>query len=247
MRALHTAIGKTVSVQLLDPGNGTPDGAPAPLRIVGTVATPQFYFTQSGKGNAAVVSDEFILSKGLPASQIDSGAFIRFAPGISLDRGVARIKELAPGAFTLRRSESSDLANLAGISNLPNIGAGLIALVAAGTLVHTLVSSVRRRRRDFAILRALGFVRRQVRLTVVWQATTIILISLALGLPLGAVAGRQGWRVFVGQLGYVPLAIVPLVQVLLMIPIAIVLANVIGSIPARAAARTQPVEGLRAE
>jgi len=249
IRVLHAAIGRTVAVQLLDPSTDSPVGAPSLLRIVGAVATPQFFFTQAGSGIGAVVSEEFILSKGLPASQIESGAFIRFAPGISLDRGVARIKALAPAnqSFLIQRSQSSDLTNLGGISNLPNVGAGLLALVAVGTLIHTLVTSGRRRRRDFAILRALGFVRRQVRLTVVWQATTIIVISLAIGLPLGAIAGRLSWRLFVGQLGYVPLPIVPLLQVLLMIPVALVLANVIASISARAAARTQPAVALRTE
>jgi len=175
-------------------------------------------------------------------------AFLRFARGVSLDRGIARIKALGgPGAFILQRSQSKDLTNLNGLSNLPNVGAGLLALVAAGTLTHTLVTTVRRRRRDFAILRALGFVRRQVGLTLIWQTTTITAVSLAIGLPLGAIAGRVGWRLFVARLGYVPLSIVPLLEVLLTIPVAIVLANVIASIPARSAARAQPAVALRAE
>ena len=249
MRMLHTAIGRTVSVQVLDPTADTPVGKPSSLRVVGAAATPQFFFTQAGSGVGAVISDAFAISKGLPASLVDSSAYIRFAPGVSLDRGVARIKALAPANqfFLLQRSESSDLTNLDGISNLPRIGAGLLALVAAATLIHTLVSSVRRRRRDFAILRALGFLRRQVALTVVWQATTIIVISLAIGLPVGAIVGRLGWRLFVGQLGYVPDSVVPLLQVLLIIPLAMVLANIVASIPARAAARAQPVVALRAE
>jgi hypothetical protein len=82
---------------------------------------------------------------------------------------------------------------------------------------------------------------------VVWQATTIIVISVAIGLPIGAVAGRWGWRVFIEQLGYFPQPIVPMFSVLLTIPIAIALANIIASIPARAAARTEPAVVLRAE
>jgi putative ABC transport system permease protein len=154
---------------------------------------------------------------------------------------------LEPDPFVLQRSQSSELTNLDGLSNLPNVGAGLLALVAAGTLVHTLATSVRRRRRDFAILRALGFTRRQVRATIAFQATTIIAISLAIGLPLGAMTARWAWRVFAQQLGYVALPIIPLVEVLAVIPIAIVLANVIASVPAGAAARAQPTVALRTE
>ncbi|MCU1462979.1 MAG: hypothetical protein JWO37_3054 [Acidimicrobiales bacterium] len=38
--------------------------------------------------------------------------------------------------------------------------AGLLALLALGTVVHTLVVTVRRRRREFAIVKVLGFERR---------------------------------------------------------------------------------------
>ena len=249
LRVLHTAIGETVPVQMLDPSTDTPVGAPSKLRIVGTAATPQFFFTHAGSGVGAVITDAFAISKGLTADVVDSSAYIRFSPGVSLDRGIERLKALAPPNqfFLLQRSESSDLTNLEGVSNLPHIGAGLLAIVAAATLVHTLVTSARRRRRDLAILRALGFLRRQVALTIAWQATTVIAISLAIGLPLGVIAGRLGWRLFVGQLGFVPEAVVPLLQVLLIIPIAIALANIVASIPARAAARAEPVAALRGE
>jgi ABC-type antimicrobial peptide transport system permease subunit len=198
------------------------------------------------------VSDDFLRKSapdkiGTAGFPLPDGIFVRFAPGISVDQGVARIKALSPDAFVIPRHDASDLSNLALISGLPNVLAGLLGLVAAGTLLHTLATSVRRRRKDLAILRALGFVRGQVSLTVVWQATTIVLISLAIGLPVGVIAGRWGWRLFVNQLGYVPSPIVPLLEVLLAIPIAIILANAIASLPARAAARMKPAVVLREE
>ena len=47
---------------------------------------------------------------------------------------------------------------------------GGLALFAVG---HAIVASVHRRRRELALLKTLGFERRQVRATVGWQATTI--------------------------------------------------------------------------
>ena len=41
--------------------------------------------------------------------------------------------------------------------------AGLLALLSAATLIHILLTAVRRRARDLAILRTLGFVGSQVR------------------------------------------------------------------------------------
>ena len=53
---------------------------------------------------------------------------------------------------------------------------------------------VRRRRRDFAVLKTLGFDRGQVRATVAWQATTLAALGVALGVPLGIVIGDAVWR-----------------------------------------------------
>ena len=237
LRKLHLSIGNTVPVSFI----GGPNNEPFPavqMRIVGTVVNPQFFFSQSAGGDSAAVSEEIIDSASIPDHPPGgAAAYVRFAPGISVGRGVERVRQSITGnLFILRRSASSDLANLQRISSLPNVlGA------------HTLISSVRRRRCDLAILRTLGFVRGQVRMTVVWQATTIVLIALAIGLPLGAIAGRWAWGLFVDQLGYVRLSIVPLIAILLTIPAAIILSNIISSIPARAAARTQPALVLRAE
>ena len=60
-----------------------------------------------------------------------------------------------------------DLVNFGRVHSLPAIIAGLMAVVASAMLGHTLVTSVRRRRRDLAILKTLGFQRHQVTTTVV--------------------------------------------------------------------------------
>jgi ABC-type lipoprotein release transport system permease subunit len=121
-----------------------------------------------------------------------------------------------------------------------------VTLLATGTVAHTLVTSVRRRRRELAILKTVGFVTRQVRATVAWQATAIAGASLAIGLPLGIAAGRLAWIFFANQVAIEPLPVIsPLV--LLAIPAIIVLANAVAAFPARAAAHTQPATVLRAE
>ena len=247
LRGLHTAIGRTIRVQGVDPSTNQPIGNPVPMRVVGEAVTPQFFFSQFSSNYSAVVAEAFVDSMHVPGAQADT-YYVRFRAGVPIDTAMASIRaELPESAFILRRAESSDLANLNHIASLPNALAALLALVAAGTLVHTLVSSVRRRRRDLAILRALGFVRRQVTLTVAWQATTIVLIALAVGVPIGAVAGRLAWHLFVDQLGFVPVTVVPVVAVLVSIPAVIVLANAIATIPARAAAHAEPALALRTE
>jgi predicted lysophospholipase L1 biosynthesis ABC-type transport system permease subunit len=61
--------------------------------------------------------------------------------------------------------------------------------------------SVRRRRRDLAVLKTLGFVRGQVSAAVAWQATTVALVALAVGLPLGVALGRWSWSLLIDRIG----------------------------------------------
>jgi putative ABC transport system permease protein len=123
----------------------------------------------------------------------------------------------------------------------------VFAAAAAAALGHALVTSVRRRRRELAILKTLGFTRAQVVAAVAWQATTVAAIGLLIGLPLGLGIGRFAWNVFADDLGVVPAAVTPIGLTALVVPATIVLANLIATLPAQAAARTRPALVLRAE
>jgi ABC-type antimicrobial peptide transport system permease subunit len=112
---------------------------------------------------------------------------------------------------------------------------------------HALVTSVRRRRRDLAVLKTLGFDRRQIRASVAWQATTLATVGLAVGVPAGVIVGGFVWRQVAEGLGISPALSIPTVAVLLVIPCAIAAVNLIGFFPARAAARTRPAVALRTE
>ena len=69
------------------------------------------------------------------------------------------------------------------------LGIGLGAALLLGlTLVTAL--SVRDRRRDLAIMRALGSGNRLLRATVAWQSLATLAVGLAIGVPLGVIVGR---------------------------------------------------------
>jgi len=175
---------------------------------------------------------------------------VRFAPGVSRDAGLAAVDhdiQGLPGPYVNAAERPASVVSLASIAGLPVALAGLLALIAAATLAHTLASSTRRRRRDLAILKSLGFGRWQLRQAVAWQATTIAGIALLIGLPAGIAGGRWAWRVFAIQLGVLPEPAVPLTTILIAIPAALVLANLTAAGPGRAAARTQSAAILRTE
>ncbi len=124
---------------------------------------------------------------------------------------------------------------------------GFLALLAIAANGHALATAIRRRRQDVAVLRALGFTRAQCRLAVVTQATTLAVIGLLVGMPLGIALGRSLWRV-VADL--TPLLYVPplaLFAVLLAAPVALAVNNLLAAPAARRAARFPLATQLRSE
>jgi ABC-type antimicrobial peptide transport system permease subunit len=114
-------------------------------------------------------------------------------------------------------------------------------------MVHLLLVSVARRRRETGLLKSLGFVRRQVAAAVCWQATTVALVGIAVGTPIGIAAGRVLWRLFATNFGVVP---VPVVQPLLLIALVsgvLAAANVLAAVPALLSSRPRPGQLLRTE
>ena len=93
--------------------------------------------------------------------------------------------------------------------NFPLILGFVLALFGVATLLHLLVVSVARRRHEIGLLKALGFVKAQVGATVCWQASTVALVGIVVGTPLGIAAGQAVWRAFATNLGAVPDSIVP--------------------------------------
>jgi ABC-type antimicrobial peptide transport system permease subunit len=162
-----------------------------------------------------------------------------------LPAAMASLKRQFPGSV-LSSIPPPEVRDLSGVSGLPLILAFVLMVLASGIIAHTLLTSVRRRRRELAVLKTLGFVTRQVRATVAWQATALVGVGLIVGVPLGLLAGRWAWILFAGQVAIVPAPVTsPLT--LLAVPAVLLLANAIAAIPARAAGRTQPAVILRTE
>src|SRR5262249_13765604 len=137
--------------------------------------------------------------------------------------------------------------SLRDLRSLPYALGVFFALLASATVAHALVTTVRRRRQELAIMRSIGFTRRQSRVAIAWQATIIAVIGIALGVPLGIAAGRFVWRWLAHNLPIVYVPPLAALAVVLVIPAAIALANLLAAWPARAAARIRPAEALRTE
>jgi ABC-type lipoprotein release transport system permease subunit len=108
-------------------------------------------------------------------------------------------------------------------------------------------SVVRRRGGELAVLRALGMTSAGLRAALGWQATTLSVIGLAIGVPVGVALGRLSWRVVAD---HTPLVFAPplaVLAVLLAVPATIGLSNLIAVYPGWRAGRLRPSDQLRHE
>ena len=174
-------------------------------------------------------------------------------PGAEAAVGRRFVRLLTAGGCPAGTCQALTAAQPAAISNYSRVRAtplvlgALLALLAVALIAQALLTTARRRRRDFAIVKALGFLRRQVAATVAWQASTLAALALAVGLPLGVAGGRWAWAWFASSVGVGPGATVPVTAVALAIPVTLLLANLVAAVPGTAAARTRPAVTLRTE
>jgi hypothetical protein len=209
--------------------------------VVGTVVLP-FTDDQTSLGEGAFFTHAG-LARLAPDLPLDA-AFVRFKTDVDHERAIAKIRT----TFNVDEArEPRAILDFGRVSALPLIVAGIVALLAAGTMVHVLATAISRRRRDLAILKVLGSVRGQIRGAVGWHATIMAGIATLIGVPVGVSAARWVWASLAGAYGFIGEPVAPLLTLGLVGLSALVLANVVAAIPARVAARTSPAVALRTE
>jgi hypothetical protein len=256
LEMLHKSVGDEVVVT----SRGTKGTR---LRIVGTATMPAF--GQSGGSHLEMGVGAVLNFTLIPLFERDifdlppgpNAILIRYRPGVSAANGGKSIQRAvdeagggggnSPGNLYNSVERPEEIVDYRSLGDTPiELGAVLSggALIALGL---TLLSSVRRRRRDIALLKALGFSRRQVVVTVAVQSTIAVGLGAIIGIPVGVIVGRTLWNVFANSIHAVPRVVVPTSTLLIIAAVALVLANVIAALPARLAARTSPAILLRAE
>jgi len=172
------------------------------------------------------------------------GVRVSFVPGLRGKAAMDRYLAAYP-SITSQPVAPTSLVNFGEAVNFPLIFGAMLAVFGAATLAHLLVVSVSRRRREVGLLKVLGFVNRQVVSTVSWQATTLALVGVVIGVPLGLVVGRGVWDTFANNLGSVPVAVVPWLLTAAITLGVLLGANVIAIAPALVATRSKAGDLLR--
>ena len=261
---IHQHLGGTAMFSLTGPGVTVH----ARLTIVGTATMPAIGLSEvlhTSMGTGALVSSQLLGNAALSCNGPPGMTFVRLRSGISAAAGLASMQKAASGASAalahapvsnpchgdtlsvLSVQRPAQIANYRTMGAAPSLLAFGLAAGAVAALGLTLVASVRRRRRDLAVLKAIGFTRRQVAGTVAWQATVAAIIGIAVGVPLGIALGRWLWTLFARQIYAVPEPTVPVGSIVLVSLCTLVLVNLVAAWPGRAAARTPAALALRTE
>jgi predicted lysophospholipase L1 biosynthesis ABC-type transport system permease subunit len=220
-------------------------------RIVGRVVIP------SVVDPAAVADGALMTGAGLGrlenAGNLSAGVapVVHFRPGgdrAAAEREIERMPGVGrPGNGILAAHPPLEVRRVEQLDRLPLFLALFLVVIGAVAVGHLLVTSVQRRRHDFAVLKSLGFCRSQTYRTVFVQATTVALVGIVIGLVVGTALGALVWRAAAGRVGVLAEVEISGIALTLIGLATVLLANLVAAIPARTAARTPVAVALRTD
>ena len=234
---LGVDVGDTVRI---DGPSGTGD-----LRVVGLLVVPSVDsepITQGWHLDREAL-DAVGFEPGCNSIDCYQSLAVSWRPGADVDAATARLEEVGlrvvlpePGPEVILISHADQLPSIAAI------GVGLLAVIG---LVHTLAVTVRRRRRDLAVGRALGFRPRQSAAVLLTEGLALGVVGAAVGGLLGTIVGRAVWRTAATAMG-IGSQLPPTTGLVAAVVISVVVLSVLAAvIPAVQAARLRPADGLR--
>jgi ABC-type lipoprotein release transport system permease subunit len=244
-RALHVGTGDVVHAA--GPA-GTFD-----LRVVGTAVFSGMSDDPALAEGAALTYealDRIVRSDEGDLGEAGNPAYVvTFASGLDKGGAIDRLNAaLNPQGYGVDvPATPAELRRLRDVRRLPVALAIFVGLLGAIAVGYAFVTAVQRRRGDLAMHKALGMTRRGVRVIVLTQATTTVLVGIVLGVPLGLLAARFVWRIQVDNLGARFVVVAPLLALAAVCGGAVVIGNLCSVLPATRAARTRPAVTLRTE
>jgi hypothetical protein len=272
LAALHKKVGGTVMASYGSPKDAPVYVPPTPLRIVGTATLPAIGASGTlhpSMGVGAMISPGIeppafkrAISQPDPNLNGQDVEVVRLRNGVTAAAGLASLQRIATKANKVMAADPegqgsvyqvigvqrpAEIVNYQSTGATPAILAAGLAVGSVAALGLTLAASVRRRRRDFALLKTLGFTRRQLAVTVARQASVAALAGVVVGVPIGIALGRWLWDLFARGIYAVPEPSVPVFEIVVVALGALVLANLVAAVPGRMAARTRTALVLRAE
>ena len=166
-------------------------------------------------------------------------------PGAARSAVERRLRAIAPDLVPV--SPPSVVDNLREVGSTPWLLAAFLVLIGAAGLAHALVVGVRQRRRDLAVVRAIGLRPSQARRVVSWQAFVMAAIGAVAGAIIGLLAGRLVWERVANGVGAIVRVDVPVIALVVAPALAIAIGLVLAFITGHRASVLRPAVVLRAE
>jgi hypothetical protein len=153
----------------------------------------------------------------------------------------------ADGRDVQRRTTDASVVSIVDIRSVPVVVAVVVGLLGAFAAALALVLGVRRRPHDVAVLRALGVRPGEARRIVWWQAATLLVVAVGLGVPLGVALGRAVWSALARASNVIDATDVDVQGLGLVVAAMAALMALLAVVPSRRAARLRPAGILRTE
>jgi predicted lysophospholipase L1 biosynthesis ABC-type transport system permease subunit len=214
-------------------------------RVVGTAIFPE-----GGDATGHLDEGAQITFDALRELEPDTSPnIVRFtlAPNDNTTKALAEIRYSVAPLQLLPAQAPTTITSFGRTNNLPTIVAAVMAALAAATLTHAMVTSVRRRQREFAILESIGLVRRQRSVIIVANATTFACATAIIGIPTGLVVGRWAWTEAAHALGIPAEPTTDAATIAVVVIGLFLIANLIALLPAAMARRTRAADALHTE
>jgi hypothetical protein len=246
--ALGADTMKLAGVEIGDTVQVAGSGPIREMRVVGTSVFPVID-NSNELADGVVVMPETMVALDATDDEMFDSYVIRIADGADTDGVVARLarneSDLDGGVTT--PVPPGEIRNLDEVDAYPTALAVVLAILGIAGLAHALALAARRRAPDFAVLRALGFRRRDVGRAIAWQSLTIAAVGVVVGVPLGLLIGRVSWRFTADNVGVRVEHVLPVLALAAAVPVVVLVAMASAWLPARRAAHRHPTEILRNE
>ena len=188
LKQLHKHLGDTVGV-------GAVGSTVTRLHIVGTATLPAIGVggaTHLEMGTGAVVAYTLIPPAARNVYDLPqpgpNAILVRLRTGVSERAGARSLSSIVValggkvnGGTVIPVQRPAEITNYRALGSSPTLLSAALNAAALAGLALTLVATVRRRRRDLAILKAIGFTGRQLAAAFAWQASIVAAFGICTG------------------------------------------------------------------
>ncbi len=191
-----------------------------------------------------------LLGPGNPSEQgVEFAVAVRFADRSRVDRQIAVLGDAMGASVSSVKAVElpAEYTNLHNVRRVPTVLAAFLTVLGIFAVGFALYTCVSHRRKNFAVMRALGMTRLGSRAMLAAQGSTVAIVGLVIGVPIGLIAGRAGWRAITDRVPLTFRSPVAVAAILVVVPLAILAANALAVLPGHRAAKLDPAIVLRSE